>query len=165
MPTNRPLLASEPFIRLERKSWAGRLVDGFLRHVGIRPLERFEIITRKQSPVWWTADWACRRCSSQTDARRGIPIRSPISSSPRRRFIMASRSFSRDTSDFKKACVPVLNPWRETSTQCRYLNILRRNSHHVTRTASSPRGRTGTPPPALRRRGAHPPKFGRRTAP
>jgi len=37
------LLASEPFIRLERKSWAGRLVDGYLRHVGIRPLERFEI--------------------------------------------------------------------------------------------------------------------------
>jgi DNA-binding transcriptional LysR family regulator len=37
------LLASEPFIRLERKSWAGRLVDGYLRHAGIRPLERFEI--------------------------------------------------------------------------------------------------------------------------
>jgi DNA-binding transcriptional LysR family regulator len=37
------LLASEPFIRLERKSWAGRLVDGYLRQAGIRPLERFEI--------------------------------------------------------------------------------------------------------------------------
>jgi DNA-binding transcriptional LysR family regulator len=41
------LLASEPFIRMERKSWAGRLVDGYLRHVGIRPLERFEIYTQE----------------------------------------------------------------------------------------------------------------------
>jgi DNA-binding transcriptional LysR family regulator len=41
------LLASEPFIRMERKSWAGRLVDGYLRHVDIRPLERFEIYTQE----------------------------------------------------------------------------------------------------------------------
>jgi DNA-binding transcriptional LysR family regulator len=41
------LLASEPFIRMERKSWAGRLVDGYLQHVGIRPLERFEIYTQE----------------------------------------------------------------------------------------------------------------------
>jgi DNA-binding transcriptional LysR family regulator len=39
----RRLLASEPFIRMERNSWAGRLVDGYLRYAGIRPLERFEI--------------------------------------------------------------------------------------------------------------------------
>lgn len=39
------LLAAEPFIRLERKSWAGRLVDGYLRHAGIQPQERFEIYT------------------------------------------------------------------------------------------------------------------------
>jgi DNA-binding transcriptional LysR family regulator len=37
------LLSSEPFIRMERYSWAGRLVDRYLRHAGIRPLERFEI--------------------------------------------------------------------------------------------------------------------------
>jgi DNA-binding transcriptional LysR family regulator len=37
------LLASEPFIRIERNSWAGRLVDKYLRHAGIRPIERFEI--------------------------------------------------------------------------------------------------------------------------
>jgi DNA-binding transcriptional LysR family regulator len=37
------LLASEPFIRMERNSWAGRLIDGYLRHVNIRPFERFEI--------------------------------------------------------------------------------------------------------------------------
>jgi DNA-binding transcriptional LysR family regulator len=37
------LLASEPFIRLDRRSWAGQLADGYLRRVGIRPRERFEI--------------------------------------------------------------------------------------------------------------------------
>jgi DNA-binding transcriptional LysR family regulator len=44
-PVRNPhkLLASEPFIRLERNSWGGRLVDGYLRHVDIRPLDRFEI--------------------------------------------------------------------------------------------------------------------------
>lgn len=37
------LLASEPFIRLDRRSWAGQLIDGYLRRAGIRPRERFEI--------------------------------------------------------------------------------------------------------------------------
>jgi DNA-binding transcriptional LysR family regulator len=37
------ILRSEPFIRNERNTWAGRLVDGYLRHVGIRPQERFEL--------------------------------------------------------------------------------------------------------------------------
>ena len=37
------LLASEPFIRPRRSSWVGRLVDGYLRQVGIRPHERFEL--------------------------------------------------------------------------------------------------------------------------
>jgi DNA-binding transcriptional LysR family regulator len=37
------LLATEPFIRWERNSWGGRLIDGYLRHAGIRPRERFEI--------------------------------------------------------------------------------------------------------------------------
>src|SRR6266478_1318492 len=39
------------------------------------------------------------------------------------------------------------------------------NECHVTRAGSSARGRTRTPPPGPRRRGAHPPEFGRRTAP
>ena len=38
-------LASEPFIRLVRGGWAGRLIDGYLRHAGIRPTERFELDT------------------------------------------------------------------------------------------------------------------------
>jgi DNA-binding transcriptional LysR family regulator len=44
-PSRKPhaILASEPFIRLDRKLWPGRLVDGYLRKVGIRPHEAFEI--------------------------------------------------------------------------------------------------------------------------
>jgi DNA-binding transcriptional LysR family regulator len=37
------ILASEPFIRYERTRWGGRLVDGYLRHAGIRPRERYEL--------------------------------------------------------------------------------------------------------------------------
>ena len=36
------ILASEPFIRLDRSTWEGRLVDGYLRKAGIRPRESFE---------------------------------------------------------------------------------------------------------------------------
>jgi len=49
MPASKPardpnvVLASEPFIRLDRRSWAGQLTDGYLRRAGIRPRERFEI--------------------------------------------------------------------------------------------------------------------------
>ena len=38
-------LSSEPFIRLARGSWAGRLIDGYLRQARIRPRERFELDT------------------------------------------------------------------------------------------------------------------------
>jgi DNA-binding transcriptional LysR family regulator len=37
------ILSSEPFIRLDRNVWPGRLVDGYLRKAGIRPRELFEI--------------------------------------------------------------------------------------------------------------------------
>jgi DNA-binding transcriptional LysR family regulator len=37
------ILASEPFIRLDRNSWTGRLTDRYLRQAGIRPRERFEL--------------------------------------------------------------------------------------------------------------------------
>jgi DNA-binding transcriptional LysR family regulator len=36
------ILASEPFIRLDRNLWPGRLVDGYLRKAGIVPREAFE---------------------------------------------------------------------------------------------------------------------------
>jgi DNA-binding transcriptional LysR family regulator len=39
------ILESEPLIRQRRNSWVGRLVDGYLRHAGIRPRERFELET------------------------------------------------------------------------------------------------------------------------
>jgi DNA-binding transcriptional LysR family regulator len=37
------ILASEPFIRLDRNLWPGRLVEAYLRKAGIQPKERFEI--------------------------------------------------------------------------------------------------------------------------
>jgi DNA-binding transcriptional LysR family regulator len=38
-------LSTEPFIRLVRGGWAGRLIDGYLRQARIRPRERFELDT------------------------------------------------------------------------------------------------------------------------
>src|SRR2546423_13968439 len=37
------ILASEPFIRVDRKLWPGRLVEDYLRKVDIRPRDLFEI--------------------------------------------------------------------------------------------------------------------------
>jgi len=37
------VLAQESFIRLDRKVFAGRLIDDYLRKVGIRPKERYEL--------------------------------------------------------------------------------------------------------------------------
>jgi DNA-binding transcriptional LysR family regulator len=44
-PSRKPhaILTSEPFIRLHRRLWPGRLVDGYLRKAGIRPRELYEI--------------------------------------------------------------------------------------------------------------------------
>jgi DNA-binding transcriptional LysR family regulator len=39
------ILSSEPLIRQRHSTWIGRLIDGYLRHVGVRPRERFEIDT------------------------------------------------------------------------------------------------------------------------
>jgi DNA-binding transcriptional LysR family regulator len=39
------LLSSEPFIRPRRNSWVGQMVEGYLRHAGIRPHDRFELDT------------------------------------------------------------------------------------------------------------------------
>lgn len=43
VPDPHAILATEPFIRLDRTKWGGRLVDGYLRQAGIRPHERFEL--------------------------------------------------------------------------------------------------------------------------
>jgi DNA-binding transcriptional LysR family regulator len=37
------LLRSEPFIRYDRNHWGGRLADAYLKRVGIKPNERFEL--------------------------------------------------------------------------------------------------------------------------
>lgn len=39
------ILSSEPLIRQRHSTWIGRLIDGYLRHAGVRPHERFEIDT------------------------------------------------------------------------------------------------------------------------
>jgi DNA-binding transcriptional LysR family regulator len=46
MPARHPhtILASEPFIRFDRSTWTGRLVDGYLRRAAIRPREQFELV-------------------------------------------------------------------------------------------------------------------------
>jgi DNA-binding transcriptional LysR family regulator len=37
------ILRTQPFIRNERTTWAGRLIDGYLRQADIQPHERFEL--------------------------------------------------------------------------------------------------------------------------
>jgi DNA-binding transcriptional LysR family regulator len=37
------ILSSEPFIRLDRKVYAGQMIDAYLRRSGLRPRERFEM--------------------------------------------------------------------------------------------------------------------------
>ena len=37
------LLSQHPFIRYDRRTWGGRLVENYLRRIGLRPQERFEI--------------------------------------------------------------------------------------------------------------------------
>jgi DNA-binding transcriptional LysR family regulator len=39
----RALLSTEPYIALDHKSWAGRLVDSYLRQAHIRPRERYQL--------------------------------------------------------------------------------------------------------------------------
>jgi DNA-binding transcriptional LysR family regulator len=39
------ILSSEPLIRQHHSTWIGRLIDGYLRHAGVRPRERFAIDT------------------------------------------------------------------------------------------------------------------------
>jgi DNA-binding transcriptional LysR family regulator len=63
------LLASEPLIRQRPNSWIGQLVDGYLRHAGIRPNNRFDIDTLEAIAVMvdrglgvglvhdWAAPW------------------------------------------------------------------------------------------------------------
>jgi len=39
------ILSSQPLIRQHHSTWIGRLIDGYLRHAGVRPHERFAIDT------------------------------------------------------------------------------------------------------------------------
>jgi len=78
------ILASEPFIRLDRGSWEGRLIDGYLRKAGIRPRERFEIdsieaiavMVDRGLGVSLLPDWARASPESLSLARIPLPDRS-----------------------------------------------------------------------------------------
>jgi len=56
------ILASEPFIRLDRNVWGGRLVDDYLRKVGIRPRELFEINEVVAIAAMVDRGWGCHSC-------------------------------------------------------------------------------------------------------
>lgn len=81
-PSQKPhvILASEPFIRLDRSAWEGRLIDGYLRKAGIRPRERFEInsieaiavMVDRGLGVSLLPDWA--RPSPESLALAKIPV-------------------------------------------------------------------------------------------
>lgn len=77
-------MASEPFIRLDRGGWEGRLIDGYLRKAGIRPRERFEIdsieaiavMVDRGLGVSLLPDWAVPSPESLSLARIPVPDRS-----------------------------------------------------------------------------------------
>lgn len=82
-PSRRPhaILASEPFIRLDRSGWEGRLIDGYLRKAKIRPRERFEIdsieaiavMVDRGLGVSLLPDWARPAPESLSLARNPVP--------------------------------------------------------------------------------------------
>jgi DNA-binding transcriptional LysR family regulator len=60
------LLASEPFIRYDRRQWGGRLADSYLQQTGIRPQDRYEldsldaiaVLVDRRLGVSLVPDWA-----------------------------------------------------------------------------------------------------------
>ena len=78
------ILASEPFIRLHRGGWEGRLIDDYLRKAKIRPRERFEIdsieaiavMVDRGLGVSLLPDWARPGPESLSLARLPVPDRS-----------------------------------------------------------------------------------------
>jgi DNA-binding transcriptional LysR family regulator len=78
------ILASEPFIRLPRGGWEGRLIDSYLRKHAIRPRERFEIdsieaiaaMVARGLGVALLPDWAGPQSQTASLARIPVPDRS-----------------------------------------------------------------------------------------
>lgn len=78
------ILASEPFIRLNRNAWEGQLIDSYLRKAKIRPRERFEIdlieaiavMVDRGLGVSLLPDWARPSPESLSLARTPVPDRS-----------------------------------------------------------------------------------------
>jgi DNA-binding transcriptional LysR family regulator len=78
------ILVSEPFIRLDRSGWEGRLIDSYLRKHGLRPHERFEIdsieaisaMVDRGLGVALLPDWARPRPETLSLAKIPVPDRS-----------------------------------------------------------------------------------------
>ncbi|MEI9983714.1 MAG: LysR substrate-binding domain-containing protein [Aliidongia sp.] len=60
------ILASEPFLRYDRRQWGGRLAETYLQHAGIRPQDRYEldsleaiaVMVDRELGVSLVPDWA-----------------------------------------------------------------------------------------------------------
>ena len=78
------VLATEPFIRLDRSTWEGRLIDAYLRKAGIRPRECLEIdgieaiavMVDRGLGVSLLPDWAPPWPAGLSLARLPVPDRS-----------------------------------------------------------------------------------------
>jgi DNA-binding transcriptional LysR family regulator len=78
------ILANEPFIRLDRGTWEGRLIDAYLRKAGIRPREYLEIdgieaiavMVDRGLGVSLLPDWAPPWPAGLSLARLPVPERS-----------------------------------------------------------------------------------------
>lgn len=85
-PSRKPntILATEPFIRLDRGGWEGRLVNDYLRKSGIRPKVRFEIdsieaiavMVDRGLGVSLLPDWARPALENLSLARVPVPDKS-----------------------------------------------------------------------------------------
>jgi DNA-binding transcriptional LysR family regulator len=125
----RVILSSEPFIRQDRKSWAGRLIDGYLRRARIRPHERFELDSYESIAVMvgngrgvalvhdWAPPWpeglSLRKIPVAADRfNREIGILW-MRSSPRDRLVRAFLE-ARESAERRRSAVP-LKPKRKGS--------------------------------------------------
>jgi len=81
------LLRREPFVRYDRASWGGRLAEDYLRAQGVRPRERFELVTLDAIAVLvdrglgvslvpdWSPPWPAGLSLARLPLPAGAPVR------------------------------------------------------------------------------------------
>lgn len=80
------LLKTEPFIRYDRNNWGGRLPDQYLRDVGVKPNERFEldsldaiaVMVRSGLGVSLIPDWSTPWDEAGSLIRLPVPAPRPV---------------------------------------------------------------------------------------